>query len=49
MLINRAQEIDLALGRGMEARTFGGLAHTHEWPRATKAFLEKRKSNFTGN
>jgi enoyl-CoA hydratase len=49
MLINRAQEIDLALGLGMEARTFGGLAHAHELAEGTKAFLEKRKPNFTGS
>jgi enoyl-CoA hydratase/carnithine racemase len=32
-----------------EARTFGGIAHTHDLAEGTKAFLEKRKPNFTGN
>jgi enoyl-CoA hydratase len=49
MLINRSQEIDLATGLEFEARTFGGIAHTHDLAEGTKAFLEKRKANFTGN
>jgi enoyl-CoA hydratase/carnithine racemase len=49
MLINRSQEIDLASGLEFEARTFGGIAHTHDLAEGTKAFLEKRKPNFTGN
>ncbi|HEV8726009.1 MAG TPA: enoyl-CoA hydratase [Candidatus Binatia bacterium] len=49
MLINRSQEIDLATGLEFEARTFGGIAHTHDLAEGTKAFLEKRKPNFTGN
>ena len=49
MLINRSQEIDLATGLEFEARTFAALAHTHELAEGTKAFLEKRKANFTGN
>jgi enoyl-CoA hydratase/carnithine racemase len=49
MLINRSQEIDLATGLEFEARTFGGLAHTHDLAEGTKAFLEKRKANFTGD
>jgi len=48
MLINRSQEIDLASGLQLEARTFGGLAHTHDLAEGTRAFLEKRKANFTG-
>jgi enoyl-CoA hydratase len=48
MLINRSQEIDLASGLDLEARTFGGLAHTHDLAEGTRAFLEKRKANFTG-
>jgi enoyl-CoA hydratase len=48
MLINRSQEIDLATGLEFEARTFGALAHTHDLAEGTKAFLEKRKANFTG-
>src|SRR5437899_2000342 len=48
MLINRSQEIDLASGLELEARTFGGLAHTHDLAEGTRAFLEKRKANFTG-
>ena len=48
MLINRSQEIDLATGLEFEARTFGALAHTHDLAEGTKAFLEKRKPNFTG-
>jgi len=49
MLINRSQEMDLTSGLELEARTFGGLAHTHDLAEGTKAFLEKRKPNFTGN
>ena len=49
MLINRSQELDLATGLEFEARTFGGLAHTHDLAEGTKAFLEKRKANFTGD
>ena len=49
MLINRSQEIDLATGLEFEARTFAGIAHTHDLAEGTKAFLEKRKPNFTGN
>jgi enoyl-CoA hydratase len=49
MLINRSQEVDLTTGLEFEARTFGGIAHTHDLAEGTKAFLEKRKPNFTGN
>jgi enoyl-CoA hydratase/carnithine racemase len=49
MLINRSQEIDLATGLEFEARTFGGIAHTHDLAEGTQAFLEKRTPNFTGN
>jgi enoyl-CoA hydratase len=49
MLINRSQDFDLATGLEFEARTFGALAHTHDLAEGTKAFLEKRKPNFTGN
>jgi enoyl-CoA hydratase len=49
MLINRSQEVDLTTGLEFEARTFGGIAHTHDLAEGTKAFLEKRKANFTGN
>jgi enoyl-CoA hydratase/carnithine racemase len=49
MLINRSQEVDLATGLEFEARTFGGIAHTHDLAEGTKAFLEKRKPNFTGD
>jgi enoyl-CoA hydratase len=48
MLINRSQEVDLATGLEFEARTFGGIAHTHDLAEGTQAFLEKRKPNFTG-
>jgi enoyl-CoA hydratase len=48
MLINRSQDVDLATGLEFEARTFGGIAHTHDLAEGTKAFLEKRKANFTG-
>jgi enoyl-CoA hydratase/carnithine racemase len=48
MLINRSQELDLASGLELEARTFGGIAQTHDLAEGTKAFLEKRKPNFTG-
>jgi enoyl-CoA hydratase len=49
MLINRSQDLDLATGLEFEARTFGGIAHTHDLAEGTKAFLEKRKANFTGD
>jgi enoyl-CoA hydratase/carnithine racemase len=49
MLINRSQEIDLATGLEFEARTFGGIAHTHDLAEGTRAFLGKRKPNFTGD
>jgi enoyl-CoA hydratase len=49
MLINRSQEVDLATGLEFEARTFGSIAHTQDLAEGTKAFLEKRKPNFTGN
>jgi enoyl-CoA hydratase len=49
MLINRSQDIDLATGLEFEARTFGGIAHSHDLAEGTKAFLEKRKANFTGS
>ena len=48
MLINRSVDVDLAVGLEFEARTFGALAHTHDLVEGTKAFLEKRKPNFTG-
>ncbi len=49
MLINRSQDIDLASGLEFEARTFGGMAHSHDLAEGTQAFLEKRKANFTGH
>jgi enoyl-CoA hydratase/carnithine racemase len=49
MLINRSLELDLASGLELEARAFGGIALTHDLVEGTKAFLEKRKPNFTGN
>ncbi|HUC99220.1 MAG TPA: enoyl-CoA hydratase-related protein [Candidatus Polarisedimenticolaceae bacterium] len=49
MLINRSQELDLATGLEFEARTFAAIAHTHDLAEGTRAFLEKRKANFTGN
>ena len=49
MLINRSQDVDLATGLEFEARTFGAIAHTQDLAEGTKAFLEKRKANFTGN
>ncbi len=49
MLINRSQEMDLTSGLELEARTFGGIAHTHDLAEGTKAFMEKRKPNFTGD
>jgi enoyl-CoA hydratase len=49
MLINRSQEVDLVTGLEFEARTFAGIAHTHDLAEGTKAFLEKRKPNFTGH
>lgn len=49
MLINRSQEVDLATGLEFEARTFGGIAHSHDLAEGTRAFLEKRKAHFTGS
>ncbi len=49
MLINRSQEIDLATGLEFEGRTLAAIAHTHDLTEGTKAFLEKRKANFTGD
>jgi enoyl-CoA hydratase len=49
MLINRSHEVDLATGLEFEARTFGAIAHTHDLAEGTRAFLEKRKANFTGH
>jgi len=49
MLINRGLEIDLASGLELEARCFGNLAMTHDLQEGTRAFLEKRKPNFTGD
>lgn len=49
MLINRGVEIDLASGLELEARSFGTLATSHDLHEGTRAFLDKRKPNFTGN
>jgi enoyl-CoA hydratase len=49
MLINRGRDVDLATGLEFEARTFASIAHSHDLAEGTKAFLEKRKPNFTGN
>ena len=49
MLINRSRDIDLASGLEFEARSFGAIAHTHDLAEGTRAFLEKRKANFTGD
>ena len=49
MLINRSQDIDLATGLEFEARTFAAIAHSHDLAEGTKAFLEKRRANFTGD
>jgi enoyl-CoA hydratase len=49
MLINRSQEMDRASGLELEARSFGAIAHTHDLAEGTKAFMEKRKPNFTGD
>jgi len=48
-LVNRSLEMDLASGLEMEARSFGALAMTHDLNEGTKAFLEKRRPNFTGD
>ncbi len=48
MLINRSMELDLASGLELEARTFSALATSHDLAERTKAFMEKRKPNFTG-
>ena len=49
MLINRSHDVDLATGLEFEARTFAALAHTHDLAEGTRAFLEKRKPNFSGD
>lgn len=49
MLINRSGDVDLASGLEFEARTFGAIAHTHDLAEGTRAFLEKRKANFSGD
>ena len=49
MLINRSLDVDLATGLEFEARTFAAIAHSHDLAEGTKAFLEKRKPNFTGD
>lgn len=49
MLINRSQDIDLATGLELEARTFGAIAHTHDLAEGTRAFLEKRNATFAGD
>ena len=49
MLINRSQEMDLASRLELEARSFGAIAHTHDLAEGTKAFMEKRTPNFTGD
>ncbi len=48
MLINRSLDVGLSAGLEFEARTFAAIAHTHDLAEGTKAFLEKRKANFTG-
>lgn len=48
MLINKGLEIDLPSALEIEARCFGALATTHDLQEGTRAFLEKRKPNFTG-
>jgi enoyl-CoA hydratase len=48
MLINRGRDVDLGTGLEFEARTFASIAHSHDLAEGTKAFLEKRKPNFTG-
>jgi enoyl-CoA hydratase/carnithine racemase len=48
MLINRSRDVDLGTGLEFEARTFASIAHSHDLAEGTKAFLEKRKPNFTG-
>jgi len=49
MLINRSREVDLTTGLEFEARTFAAIAHTRDLAEGTRAFLEKRKPNFTGD
>ena len=49
MLINRSQELDMPLGLELEARAFGALATSQDLAEGTKAFMEKRKPDFTGN
>jgi len=49
MLINRAHDLDLGTGLEFEARTFASIADSHDLAEGTKAFLEKRKPNFTGD
>ncbi len=40
--------MDLTSALELEARCLGTLAATHDLQEGTRAFLEKRKPNFTG-
>jgi enoyl-CoA hydratase len=46
--INRGPEMPFGEGCRLEATLFGMLASTEDMREGTKAFLEKRKANFTG-
>jgi len=48
-VINRGLQVDLSSGLELEARCFGNLAMTHDLQEGTRAFLEKRKPDFTGS
>ncbi len=47
--IDRGIALDIAPALELEALSFGSLIGTHDFAEGTKAFLEKRKANFTGS
>jgi enoyl-CoA hydratase len=47
--INDSISLSLSEGLAIEALAFGTLVDTEDFTEGTKAFLEKRKPNFTGN
>ena len=46
--VNRGVEVSFAEGQALEAALFGLIASTADMREGTRAFLEKRKAQFTG-